>query len=81
MIKSFEELGEVLAEWENRVSTLENSGHSHEPEREPETQTIVRGLTRQERDEFNQLKSKMLWLQNKANERFDKKKPAADIPI
>ncbi len=31
MIKSFEELGEVLADFEVRLSVLENSQHFHEP--------------------------------------------------
>ena len=43
MINCWEELGEVLAEFENRISYLENLGHSYTPQ-EPQPEVHVKKI-------------------------------------
>ncbi len=76
MIKTFEELGDVLAEVENRLSTLENSVvvSGDEPIEEPEEKITVRGLNVKERQEFGQLKAQLKFVENKINQFVDSKK-------
>ena len=73
MIKSWEELGDYLAEFENRLKYIENSqGGSKE---------IVEQETSQEPEwycgqwtQVTQLKAMVLHLQKKVNEHIDRKK-------
>ncbi|KKM27105.1 hypothetical protein LCGC14_1578000 [marine sediment metagenome] len=71
MIKSWEELGEILAEFENRLSYLENSQHFHYPEDRPEPKPVFR--PRPIHDEIDQLKAGFLYLQKNVNAISDKK--------
>lgn len=75
MITSFEELGEVLAEFENRLSYLENSQTSlREPKvAEPQqVEHIVRhsDMSKQDFDELRRLKREVEYLKGKKKETY-----------
>ena len=68
LIRHYPELGEVFAEWENRISFLENS-QGRLPEEPKEVKPAFR--PRPIDDEVDQLKSGFLHLQRKLNEHTD----------
>ena len=82
LIKHYPELGEHLAETENRLSTLENSvvvsGNELPVIKEPPEKIAVRGLTLKERQEFGQLKAQLKFVENKINQFVDSKKKRAE---
>jgi len=73
MIKSFEELGEILAEFENRISLLENSMPNpqelDQPEKPPEPQ-----WTQEQWRYVQQLRGMVLHLDKQVKEALSKKK-------
>lgn len=71
MIKGWEELADVLAEFENRFSYLENSMHGHETKAEEPKQVF---RPRPVDDEIDQLKSKLNKFEKIFNKYFDEKK-------
>jgi len=73
MIKTWEELGDALAEFENRVSTLE---YSVPYAREDKPTPVPEGkkLTEREWGELQQIKSRLSFLQEKLNNHLDKTK-------
>ena len=72
LIRQYPELGEVFAEFENRISYLENSQSYHKEESESEIQPVFR--PRPVDKELDQLKAGFIHLQNKLNEYIDKNK-------
>lgn len=86
MIKSFEELGETLAEIENRLSELENApGYPHEDIRPTEellrkaideAKQILSQLKQYSQfiDTLNSLRGEVVHLKNKVYEQIDKPK-------
>ena len=86
MIHSFEELGEVLAEFENRISFLENSQHFHEPKEEhsiSEICTPESEWSKNQRDTMNQLKAEVVHWRKQHSEvllEIDKLRPPIKKP-
>jgi len=76
MITNWQELGEILAECENRLSTLENS--QNVVEQEP-TEVIHRhfhsDLSKEQWDRIEQSIRDSADLRKKVNELYEKKKP------
>jgi len=73
LIRQYPELGNVFAEFENRISFLENS-LSYQEEPKTEIQPIFR--PRPVDKEIDQLKAGFIHLQNKLNGYIDKSKTA-----
>ncbi len=75
MITNWEELGEILAEFENRLSSLENSQHFHEPEEYSEIETLTPEpeFVKRQWDIVNQLRGEMRFLSSKIIELRAKK--------
>ncbi len=76
LVKECPELGEAFAEFENRISYLENKLPYHEEaakEAIEEPVTEGRWVSKQW-DVVNQLRSMVLYLQEKVNKSTDKKK-------
>jgi len=72
LIRQYPELGDVFAEFENRILFLENSLPYHIEEPKIEIQPIFK--PRPVDKEIDQLKAGFIHLQNKLNEHLDKKK-------
>ena len=76
LIRQYPELGDVFANFENRLLYLENSQPYHrdpeQPKPEPEIPNIPE--VRQLKYQVEQAKAGYLHLQNKLNEHLDKKK-------
>ena len=71
LIKMYPELGEVLADFENRLSYLANSQpYQKEPPKEPEPEEP---WVSKQWDVVNQLRAKVNYLQGKVNAKYDKK--------
>ena len=77
MIQSWGELGEILAEIENRISTLENSLHGHE-ENKPEPFYPPAPPEHQLFNRLQQLEGKLLHFDKKFNEYTDRAKRKKD---
>ena len=76
MIKSFEELGEVLAEFENRISYLEMSANSSLEQQAPQPQEIIHRHSDMSKQEFARLlalEGEVKYLRAKLTERGAKK--------
>ena len=76
MIKSWEELGDYLAEIENRISYLENSQGAATIQSQNENPTheeAAESWSSKQWDVVNQLRSMVLYLQEKVNRITDKK--------
>ena len=72
LIKEYPELGEILAEHENRLSTLENSqSYSSLGEKEPPLPTTIDRLSNKERDIIANLRALVYHLEKKLNEHLD----------
>ncbi len=71
LINQYPELGDVFAEFENRISSLENSLPYHHEEPKSEIQPVFK--PRPVDKEIDQLKAMVLYLQNKVNTLTDKK--------
>ena len=74
LIRQYPELGDAFAEFENRISYLENSLPYHREEPKVEIQPVFR--PRPIDKEIDQLKAHVLHLQNKLNEYIDNSKTA-----
>ncbi len=78
MIKSFEELGDVLAEFENRIKTLENSMPFYEVEPEPKEVKVEHhhynhSLSKKEWDDMEQTRLRTIHLEKRIKQLQDKK--------
>lgn len=77
MIKSWEELGEVLAEFENRIGTLENSQTTNPTEKQESSEVIHRhfhsDLSKKQWDGIEQAILNFGNLDKKVNELYEKK--------
>lgn len=71
LIRQYPELGDAFAEFENRISCLENSLPYHQEEVKSEIQPVFR--PRPVDKEIDQLKAGYIHLQNKLNKHLDKK--------
>ena len=76
LIRQYPELGDTFAEFENRISYLENSLPYHQEKPKPEIQPVFR--PRPVDKEIDQLKAVYIHLQNKLNEHLDKSKKNRD---
>jgi len=72
LIRQYPELGEALAEFENRISHLENSLPYHQEQPKSEIQPVFR--PRPVDKEIDQLKVGYIHLQNKLDEHLVKSK-------
>ena len=72
LIRQYPELGNAFAEFENRISFLENSMPYHKEEPKSEIQPVFK--PRPVDKEIDQLKAGYIHLQNKVNTLIDKKK-------
>ena len=71
-IKEHPELGECLAEFENRISYLENSQpHSSPRGKEPPPSPATDRLSNKERDIIAGLRAQVLHLEKKLNQHLD----------
>ena len=73
LILMYPELGEVLAEIENRLLYLEHSQPIRDLELEPKPSIVEPEWTSKQWDTITQLKSMVLYLQEKVNTLTDKK--------
>ncbi len=73
LIRQYPELGEAFAQFENRVSYLENCQHSHEPE-EPQPKEKDIPWVSSQWDTIKQIRAMILFLQGKLNEHVDASK-------
>lgn len=72
LIKEHPELGECLAEFESRISYLENSqSYSSLGEKEPPLPTTTDRLSNKERDIIANLRALVYHLEKKLNEHLD----------
>jgi len=72
LIRQYPELGDAFAEFENRISFLENSLPYHHEEPKSEIQPVFK--PRPVDEEIDQLKAGYIHLQNKINTLTNKKK-------
>lgn len=75
LIQQYPELGEVFADFETRLLTLENSLSSPVGETPQKNETPEPEWTRRQWDAVTQLKGLVLHIQSKLNEHLDKSKP------
>ncbi len=73
MIKSWEELGDALADFENRILTLEMSQPYSRIEEPLPVRESVTSLTSKEWDAINQLKGMQLHLDKKLSSLLERK--------
>ncbi|KKM60008.1 hypothetical protein LCGC14_1546160 [marine sediment metagenome] len=79
-VQSWEELGKALAEFENRISYLENSQPYHQEaatiqsqNENPTLKEAAEPWADKQWDVINQLRAMVLYLQEKVNKSLDKK--------
>ena len=73
MIKSWEELGDHLAEIENRFLYLEHSQNSQQTEERDGPLSVEPEWTKKQWETVSQLRSMVLYLQEKVNKVSDRK--------
>ncbi|KKN71844.1 hypothetical protein LCGC14_0416980 [marine sediment metagenome] len=74
IVKDYPEFGELLAEFENRISYLENSQPYSRLEEEPSPTPTTDRLSNKERDVIASLRAMVLHIEKKLNEYIDASK-------
>ena len=77
LIRECPELGEIFAEFENRLSCVENSMPNTKREQPGTENTKVPKWTRKQWDSIQQLQAEIIFLKNKLNGHLDKPRTKA----